>query len=479
MNMGRTKSRKPTVPLKSKLKKDPGIPKLPSLKQRNEVKQRARPALPTHKSDPDSIMASEPTLSSLARLASDADSAFAFSQTETQDPSLSSGVTGKTKEQIRKHYLRTLHKVIDEADIVILVLDARDPEGCRSRLVEEEVRRRESEGKKLVFVLNKVDLIPRANAQAWLKHLRHNTPTLPFLSPSAAQHQRTNISSSTAPSLLKLLKAYKPKAGSVTVGVVGYPNVGKSSLINSLKRNKVCPVAAQPGHTKELQSVQLERGMRIVDSPGVVFDEDDEDFKGQKKGSVLLRNVVKVEDVDDPIAVVEEILLRTEKEMIQKIYSLPDFTAAPELLTMQFLTMLALSSGRLLKGGSPDILSAARQVLTDWNHQKIPYFSVPPTIHPSSIPSTIPAAPGPSSEQVIAPGAENVGQAQILSAFSKPFELEGLFGAADAGAFGSGGGDVDMNGADTGAGAEDGDEMFWDANEEFDNDVGMQEDAEE
>lgn len=44
--------------------------------------------------------------------------------------------------------------------------------------------------------------------------------------------------------------------------------------------------------------------MRIVDSPGVVFDDDDEiDGKNQKKGSVLLRNVVKVEDIDDPIAV--------------------------------------------------------------------------------------------------------------------------------------------------------------------------------
>lgn len=85
-----------------------------------------------------------------------------------------------------------------------------------------------------------VDLIPKANAQAWLKYLRHSTPTLPFLSNATAQHQRTNISSSTAPSLLKLLKAYKPKAGSVTIGVVGYPNVGKSSLINSLKRSKVC-----------------------------------------------------------------------------------------------------------------------------------------------------------------------------------------------------------------------------------------------
>ena len=66
----------------------------------------------------------------------------------------------------------------------------------------------------------------------------------------------------------------------------------------------MCSVAAQPGHTKELQSVQLERGIRIVDSPGVVFD-DDGDEKDGSKGNILLRNVVKVEDVDDPIAVGE------------------------------------------------------------------------------------------------------------------------------------------------------------------------------
>jgi nuclear GTP-binding protein len=62
----------------------------------------------------------------------------------------------------------------------------------------------------------------------------------------------------------------------------------------------------------------------------------------------------------------------------------------------------------------------------------------------------------------IAPGAESVGQAQILNAYSKPFELEGLFGAADAGAFGNGADDVAM--AD-----EDGD-VFWDAVEAMDED---------
>lgn len=99
-------------------------------------------------------MASEPTLATLAFQAQ----TQASSQTPNEE-GLSPSST-KTKEQIRRHYVRTLHKVIDQSDIVILVLDARDPEGCRSRIVEEEVRRREGEGKKLVFVLNKIGRYP-------------------------------------------------------------------------------------------------------------------------------------------------------------------------------------------------------------------------------------------------------------------------------------------------------------------------------
>ncbi|KAF8264403.1 P-loop containing nucleoside triphosphate hydrolase protein [Lactarius quietus] len=405
---------------RNKLKKDPGVPRLPDLKVRSaEIQRRHSVSVSSAPRDPpheDATMASEPTLSSLAQLAA--------SVSANDDPESSSGGSGggilkTTKEQQRRYYIRALHRVIDESDIVLLVLDARDPAGCRSRLVEEEVRRREGDGKRLVFVLNKIDLVPRENAQAWLKHLRHTTPTLPFR--SAGSHQRTNLSSGTAPALLRLLKAYRPSAAqSMTVGVVGFPNVGKSSLINTLKRAKVCAVAAQPGHTKELQSVQLERGLRIVDSPGVIFDDDDEGIQGQRESSVLLRNVVKPEDVDDPITVVEEILARTQLDKLMKIYDLPTFST-----TLEFLTMLALSTGRLLRGGTPDILASARQVLIDWNHHKIPFFSYPPTLHASHIPSTVPGTG-------IAPGAEETGNAQIVNALGKPFVLEGLFGEADA-----------------------------------------------
>jgi GTPase Era involved in 16S rRNA processing len=109
--------------------------------------------------DPDAVMASEPTLSTLAILASEVEASSSSTQ-KFDDPLFSDtpglSVSGRTKEQMRKYYIRSLHKVVDQSDIILLVLDARDPEGCRSRLVEEEVRRRESEGKKLVFVLNKI-----------------------------------------------------------------------------------------------------------------------------------------------------------------------------------------------------------------------------------------------------------------------------------------------------------------------------------
>ena len=107
--------------------------------------------------DPDAVMASEPTLSTLAsEVEASSSSTQKFDDSLFSETSGLSSISGRTKDQMRKYYIRSLHKVVDQSDIILLVLDARDPEGCRSRLVEEEVRRRESEGKKLVFVLNKI-----------------------------------------------------------------------------------------------------------------------------------------------------------------------------------------------------------------------------------------------------------------------------------------------------------------------------------
>jgi nuclear GTP-binding protein len=70
-------------------------------------------------------------------------------------------------------------------------------------------------------------------------------------------------------------------------------------------------------------------------------------------------------------------------------------------------------------------LAAARTVLSDWNHHKIPFFSVPPTIHPSLLPSL-------TAQGDVAPGAEAVGQARILQEMAPAFSLPGFdFGGSD------------------------------------------------
>ena len=74
--------------------------------------------------------------------------------------------------------------------------------------------------------------------------------------------------------ILQLIKNYSRNLNlksSITVGTIGAPNVGKSSLINSLKRSRVCSVAATPGHTKVVQGIMLDRQVRLLDSPGIVF----------------------------------------------------------------------------------------------------------------------------------------------------------------------------------------------------------------
>lgn len=83
---------------------------------------------------------------------------------------------------------------------------------------------------------------------------------------------------------------------SITVGVIGLPNVGKSSLINSLKRCHVANVGATPGLTRSMQEVQLDKNVKLLDCPGVVMLKS-----GENDASIALRNCKRIEKLDDPV----------------------------------------------------------------------------------------------------------------------------------------------------------------------------------
>lgn len=103
--------------------------------------------------------------------------------------------------------------------------------------------------------------------------------------------------------MVQLLKNYCRNAKiktSITVGIVGFPNVGKSSLINSLKRSKVCDVGAVAGVTRTAQHIVLDKTIHLIDSPGIVFAREKDD--GSNSQETMLRNAVRVESIEDPIA---------------------------------------------------------------------------------------------------------------------------------------------------------------------------------
>ena len=341
-------------------------------------------------------------------------------ETESEFQSIDTTAKGK-----KRAYMKELRKVVDSSDVILLVLDARDPQSCRApqaeKMVLDSVR-----DKRLVFVLNKIDLVPKHIVEKWLSELRKEFPTVAFR--SSTQQQKSNLGRASkdsiglgaascnsnnasesnhyaigdrvcvgADTLLQLLKNYsrnKDIKTSITVGVVGFPNVGKSSVINSLKRSRVVGVSPVAGFTKSLQSIQLDKKVKLIDSPGVLFQDS------EKKDRLVLRNRMNPADLEDPVSIVLSILEKCNMEQLMIVYNLPRSDSPAS-----FLAMLGSKRGRLHKGGVPDQKAAAREFLQDWNLGKIPYFVLPPKRDENRVPTAL---------------------ATVTSEWAKEFDLEAL-----------------------------------------------------
>ena len=351
---------------KKKVEKDPGIPNDWPFKEQELKALEARRAKAIEELEQKKAERKERARKRKLGLLEDEDNSK-LSEMNT----LKGSTVGKTKDSSDRAFYKDLVKVIEASDVLLEVLDARDPLGTRCVDIEKMVMK-SGPDKRLVLLLNKIDLVPKEALEKWLKYLREELPTVAFK--CSTQQQRSNLSDCLgADTLLKLLKNYSRSheiKKSITVGLIGLPNVGKSSLINSLKRSHVVNVGSTPGLTRSMQEVHLDKNVKLLDCPGVVMPKSQEN-----DASVVLKNCKRIEKLDNPINPVKEILKLCPPEQLVTHYKIGSFKLGD---VDDFLLKVGTVRGKLKKGGIVDINAAARIVLHDWNEGKIIYYTMPP-----------------------------------------------------------------------------------------------------
>ncbi|WVW82274.1 hypothetical protein I302_104280 [Kwoniella bestiolae CBS 10118] len=349
------------------------------------------------------------------------------------EPSTSSFVAADVPDLIDTA-LATLTNVIDRADVICEVVDARDILGGRSAHVEGLVK--EAEGK-VVLLVNKIDLVPKEVLQSWLSQL--DIPAFLFKSSLPSPPASTASSSKTpSPSSLPLHtvlgkeefykaikqwsseKQSKSKSKSkskakepvepLVIAFMGVPSVGKTSILNSLLSPKQAKHAVAPfiptatsakipePKTKAPVEVEIEvdgEKIKVIDTPGWEYaeeddseeDEEEEEDEGELNpekwdaleaklaGDLLRRNLGRVDKVKDAFPLVNYIIKRSNHQDLMLAYNVPFFEAGD---VEAFLTGVARAQGRIKKHGTPDVDAAARVILRDWAYNTFPYYTTAP-----------------------------------------------------------------------------------------------------
>jgi ribosome biogenesis GTPase A len=242
---------------------------------------------------------------------------------------------------------------LTEIDVVIELLDARLPGSSANPLLAEMTR-----GKPALKILNKQDLADAALTESWLAHYR-----------SQASTQALGLDASeTAPArrLVAACRELAPLRGGMVkplrVLICGIPNVGKSTLINTLVGQRMAKTGDEPGITKVEQRITLASDCYLVDTPGMLWPRITVERSGYHLAASggIGRNAYDEEEV--ALALLASVRGRYA-DRLQARYKLPDIT---HLSDEALLADIARKRGGLRAGGQLNLQKAGEVVLNDF-----------------------------------------------------------------------------------------------------------------
>ena len=282
----------------------------------------------------------------------------------TKRPKRSSFILGKKKGKLKsfsqnRHkvtFAQIVKKVITDSNIILEILDSRFIDETRNKEIEHDIQSRH---KKLIFVFNKSDLVNIQELKMKIK--RRGIKKYVIMSTKqrkGSQELRNKIKIEAS-----RIKDENKEEGRVQIGVIGYPNSGKSSVINFLVGRPVAKTAFEAGFTKGMQKIKLAEGIFIFDTPGVVPREEtrgEESFV--KHVSIGARNYDKIHE---PEFVVGNIMMRYPGAL-EKFYNIDVLNDVDYLIEQ-----LGKRKGFLKKHGEVDIDRTSRLILREWQEGKI------------------------------------------------------------------------------------------------------------
>lgn len=248
-----------------------------------------------------------------------------------------------------KGFMKHINNLIDACDLIFELVDARHPEETRNYIIEKKILKKR---KKLIILINKSDLVSKETLEKNKIELKKNI-NVKILFISGKNKDGINL-------IRKEINIAK-KNKTITIGIIGYPNTGKSTLINSItgKRKGKVKTSKKAGLTRGLQKIKLSEGTYLIDSPGIIP-------KKKEEGILFIVNSKNPNQIKDLEGTAFQLIRELGLEKIKKHFKINE-----ECNEENLLELIAKKQNFLLKKAQLDTMKAARYLLEKYQKNEL------------------------------------------------------------------------------------------------------------